>query len=49
MNYGLGGSINVHTDVQLKPWDDNFLYGGPRLMTYMLYLSTVEVKRREAP
>ena len=51
MNYGLGGSIRVHTDVKqsLKPWDDNLLYGGQRLLTYMLYLSTVQVTRTEAP
>lgn len=44
MNYGMGGTIKVHTDVEegLKPWDDNFLYGGQRLVTYMIYLSEVE-------
>ena len=45
MNYGLGGTIRVHTDVRetLKPWQDDALYGGQRLFTYMLYLSTVQV------
>jgi prolyl 4-hydroxylase len=42
MNYGLGGTIRVHTDVQvdMKPWDDDDLFGGQRLLTYMVYLSS---------
>ena len=38
MNYGLGGRIRVHTDVEesLLPWQDDLLHGGPRLLTYMV-------------
>ena len=44
MNYGVGGTIRVHTDVKetMKPWQDDALFGGQRLLTYMVYLSSVQ-------
>lgn len=35
----------MHTDVKwdLKPWQDDQLYCGQRLVTYMLYLNAVKV------
>ena len=44
MNYGMGGTIRVHTDVRetMKPWQDDAFFGGPRLHTFMLYLNSVQ-------
>ena len=40
MNYGMAGSISVHTD-QHDNYDYRVAVTGPRLVTYMLYLSSV--------
>ena len=47
MNYGLGGAILVHQDVDDassidETYSDHVSHGGPRLLTYMVYLTEVE-------
>ena len=34
----------MHTDVRetVKPWQDDAFFGGPRLLTYMVYLNSVK-------
>ena len=46
MNYGMGGTIVTHVDTVGEQEDrlnqENYQFGGPRLTTFMIYLSDVE-------
>ena len=44
MNYGIGGRISPHTDStdeNLETTTESVRFGGPRIMTFMVYLSNI--------
>jgi len=44
MNYGVGGIIATHADTGTNTTiTENPMYGGRRLMTFMMYLTDVEL------
>lgn len=48
MNYGLGGRISRHTDsgesnIDQETTTEYYKHGGPRIMTFMTYLSDVQI------